>query len=624
MEQKVKIKYAKITGKIYYPFQGFDELYEKIIKNEIQVLIYTGNSVEFTKEFIKKIYEFHEKLIEQNKLCFFSVLPYEQCNDYMNDVIGRADLVNKKSGQISFLNRIVGSTIKADMLLPIDISFKDLQKKLNNLKDLFIFMGHSRAELAWINDGIIGGIDLLGNEFYQKDLNVLPITEINAKNIFFIGCFSNKICQNLLQSPMNLAESALKGGVLTFLGMNYYTYNPEILAYYYAALFRENIGIAFAAYLVATAAGIIQNNQKEEMFLLGDPREREDVTKIEPTTNWNFREPCKIEMEVKTPTNVIRIFVEDNAQVINFQKNKTLFISGFTTTQQDVMGVFIKLGGKYYFDIFSSEKFKCGKIILKTKVLYTNEYKRLNNILDTIKAGIISDKSLEDDIYNLLRELRNARNKSKHIINFLSDNRRQYKKIELRVQKIRQIENKYNGLLYHRVFHNKVNIEEEAFENLDYVIKEQDTDCLCPYCENKISRRMIFDSFDEKIKRQQKNCPQCGIIYDGPAEAINKEPIIEFNLATFIKTGTTIKGKLKIQNAKEYLDNIEKYIYVLRGEENLIVIKETDSYEDDKGALIINFIVSVNPAATKYIYFLKALVLIMNKVYVVKKDIVVI
>ena len=186
MEQKVKIKYAKITGKIYYPFQGFNELYEKIIKNEIQVLIYTGNSVEFTKEFIKKIYEFHEKLIEQNKLCFFSVLPYEQCNDYMNDVIGRADLVNKKSGQISFLNRIAGSTIKADMLLPIDISFKDLQKKLNNLKDLFIFMGHSRAELAWINDGIIGGIDLSGNGFYQQDLNVLPITEIKAKNIFFI------------------------------------------------------------------------------------------------------------------------------------------------------------------------------------------------------------------------------------------------------------------------------------------------------------------------------------------------------------------------------------------------------------------------------------------------------
>ena len=110
------------------------------------------------------------------------------------------------------------------------------------------------------------------------------------------------------------------------------------------------------------------------------------------------------------------------------------------------MGVFIKLGGKYYFDVFSSEKFKCGKMILKTKVLYTNEYERLNNILDTIKAGIISDKSLEDDIYNLLRELRNARNKSKHIVNFLSDNARQYKKIEQRVQKIRQIENKYNEL----------------------------------------------------------------------------------------------------------------------------------------------------------------------------------
>ena len=333
MEQKVKIKYAKITGKIYYPFHGFDELYEKIIKNEIQVIIYTGNSVKFTKEFIKKLYKFHEKLIEQNKLCFFSVLPYEQCNDYINNLIGRADLVNSNSGQITFLNRIAGSTIKADMLLPVDISFEDLHKNLNNLKDLFIFMGHSRAELAWINDGIIGGIDLSGNGFYQQDLNVLPITEIKAKNIFFIGCFSNKICQNLLQSPMNLAESALKGGVLTFLGMNYYTYNPEILAYYYAALFRENIGIAFAAYLVATAAGIIQNNQKEEMFLLGDPREREDVTKIEPTINWDFREPCKIEMEVKTPTNVIRIFVEDNAQVINFQKNKTLFISGFTTTQ---------------------------------------------------------------------------------------------------------------------------------------------------------------------------------------------------------------------------------------------------------------------------------------------------
>lgn len=205
--------------------------------------------------------------------------------------------------------------------IPYNDSTKEtLCNAINNCADVFSFMGHGRDEHLWLNKGLIcNGPD--GNECgeilpyckkygrcFEKNFQVLPISETYVINVFINACLTGKIRNGSYGSQYNVAQAFLGEYASSYIGTPFLARAIEAIPHYYTAL-------AMAGYMfgdICYYLNILLQNYKiglmNNYVLFGDPL-----------------------FFLKADDMIYRLDLEDERKNIDFnlEKNKALIIIRF-------------------------------------------------------------------------------------------------------------------------------------------------------------------------------------------------------------------------------------------------------------------------------------------------------
>lgn len=621
--EKSKKIYAFNTDKEYLSIVNLDNLYKKLESKIVKNILFVASAEKFTTKTIMRIVKIIGRLEDLKGIIHWSILPFDSDIDFFDYTLKRIAYSRIFKIKTVSINRISDQVVKVNGEILKDLKLDEIKNLLKNRIDNFSFIGHTRAELAWLDDGIIGG-EAGGGDFYSPNIKVIKISEIYAKNIFIFGCFSNKVSELQLEKPQTLPLSAIQGRALSYSGYTSYCYADNILLMYYDSLYCDNFSQQYIIHCISEASKIMGIGDLSEVFLIGDP----DNSKLLSCSKkcigkWT---PCigsSVSFVIEGGEYVYSILVEKDI-VSKVQKEQSAIISGYTTTNQVLYGILRKEEQKIYLDLFTDGEFKPGEIFLKwAESDVGTGYKRLNNILEMMSSGIFYSKKIFDKVQILLKEIKNSKIKNKKYISRLSENLNVYKKLQKKIHRISQIEEEYFEELKRAAIHRRINFEEELFEERDFYLDYNRININCPYCNNVLISRKVSDCFSQEIVRKQLFCPQCAIIEDTPPNNLEEMSVL-FDISDNLKTGISINGILRIRGPKIFKNSIKYHIYILRGEENNIKINYEQQEIVSGNELNIPFVIDVSDNTYKYLYFLKAIVLIDNQLYIAKRDIIIV
>ncbi|WP_155969941.1 hypothetical protein [Streptococcus ruminantium] len=612
--------YAHNTGKKYIFIDDFNKLLELKFE-KIRNILFLGSASTFTTAIINLISKFIHRISLADRKIFWSILPLESDIDYFDYTLKRISYSKLKNLKSITINRLVDESITLDGNYIETMKVDDLMKTLQDEKDNFCYIGHTRSELAWINGGIIGG-NSDNAQYYDHNLDVIKISEINSRDIFIFGCFSNKLADLAISNPQSLSTSAINGKALTYSGYSSYCYADETLFMYYNSLYLEDYSQYEIIKKIDEVSKVNGIDDLAEMFLIGDPTfnfEKNDELNL--IKQWDPKQERQISISLQEGHSVFSILLDSDIRE-SVQNELSILISGYTTTKQPLFGVLRKEYEKLYLDLFTNGYFNRGSVFLKvTEIPMDNSYNRLNNILLEMSTGIFFSKRLFDRAQTLLFEIKQARIKNKKNINKISKNINIYKKMGKKLDEISYLEAEYFDEIKKKALRQKINFEEEIFENLDFRIENEDGKILnCPYCTRQLFKRKITDSYSKKLIRKQLFCPKCAIIQDTPSCAPDNI-FITIESKECLKNGEKVSGEIEIIGTGVAINSIKHHVYILRGEENNILLSSGEISEKNSGKIKIPFDITVSKGTNKYLYFIKVLLLIDNRLYIAKKDI---
>ncbi len=612
--------YAHNTGKEYIFIDDFNKLQELNFE-KVRNILFVGSANNFTTAIINRISKFIHNISREDWKIFWSILPLESDIDYFDYTLKRISYYKMKNLKSIIINRLVDESITVDRNYIETMKIGELIKTLQDENANFCYIGHTRSELAWINGGIIGG-NSNNAQYHDHNLDIIKISEINSRDIFIFGCFSNKLADLAISNPQSLSISAINGKALTYSGYSSYCYADETLLMYYDSLYLEGYSQHEIIKKIDEVSKIKGIDDLAEMFLIGDPNfkiEKDD--KLNLIKHWDPKQESQISISLQEGHSLYSILLDSDISD-RVQNELSMLISGYTTTKQPLFGVLRKEYEKLYLDIFTNGYFnRCSVFLKVTEIPMENSFNRLNNILLEMSTGIFFSKRIFDRAQTLLFEIKQARIKNKRNINKISKNINIYKKMGKKLDEISYLEAEYFEEIKKKALRQKINFEEEIFENLDFKIENEVGEVLnCPYCTRQLINRKITDSYSKKLVRRQLFCPKCAIIQDAP-ECASNNIFITINSKECLKNGEKVSGEVEIIGTGVTNNSIKHYIYILRGEENNILLKSGEISKKKSGEITIPFDITVSKETNKYLYFIKVLLLIDNRLYIAKKDI---
>ena len=164
-----------------------------------------------------------------------------------------------------------------------DSSPEVLLESINDIADIFSFMGHGRDESLWLKNSMIcgGGIQSTktGNlpncritgKCFIENTEIVPIHNIPALSVFVNACLTGKIGASYYGNEYNVAQVFLGEKTITYMGTPFLGKEFEPVVHYYSSLVTAGIKTGDICKLINSFYKTFRIGIDNEFFLFGDP-----------------------------------------------------------------------------------------------------------------------------------------------------------------------------------------------------------------------------------------------------------------------------------------------------------------------------------------------------------------